>query len=529
MSASKDKAIIRRYAAPKLAALLLCLAAAAPGCRKRDRRTPDDTLVTVMPSLIRDLDPRFALTNHDQKLSKLVFLGLTTVDTPSMEPKLALAEEIQKVEDLVWEVTLRPDVRFSDGSPVTAADVAWTFESTMADGTGSLFRKGFEERFRRFEVVDERRVHIHLQKPVATLESDLDFGIIKRPEEGRDGRRDTDELAGAGPYQVVSFSGERVLLERNPHYYGERPEMDKLEFVIVRDTNARALMLVGGSADFTQNSIRVDLVDHVAGRDRVHVTTGHSAILTYLMMHNEDPLLSDVRVRRAIAHAIDREGIIEAKLGGRAVPATGLLPPMHWAYEGDVARYDYDPEKARRLLDEAGYPDPDGPGGEPRLRLTYKTSADQFRVSMARILAAQLGEVGIEAEVRSFEFGTFFADIKEGNYQIATMQTAEITEPDWFFTYFHSSRIPSEEQPHEHNRWRYRNQRLDELTVAGRKEMVRDRRRVHYREVQEILARDLPIVPLWHEDNVAVMNKDVTGYEVLPNARFSYLADVEKR
>jgi peptide/nickel transport system substrate-binding protein len=261
----------------------------------------------------------------------------------------------------------------------------------------------------------------------------------------------------------------------------------------------------------------------------VQVVTGKSAILSYLMMHNEDPILSDRRVREAIALAIDRPRIVDAKFGGRAVLATGLLPPFHWAYSGEVEKYNFQPERARALLDEAGYPDPDGPGGMPRLKLTYKTSASQFRLAIARVIASQLEEVGIAVEVQSFEFGTFFADVKAGNYQLASMQTSAISEPDYFYTYFHSERIPSEAQPHKHNRWRYRSDRVDELTVLGRSSMKREDRIDIYREVQQILAHDLPVIPLWHEDNIAVMNHRVQDYGVFPNARLADFARLYKK
>jgi peptide/nickel transport system substrate-binding protein len=305
--------------------------------------------------------------------------------------------------------------------------------------------------------------------------------------------------------------------------------MRYIEVRAVRDANARLLMHAGGSADLSQNGVRVDLVAEIRARPRMKVIRGPSSILTYLMMQTEDPILQDVRVRRAIALAVDRERIVQAKFHGLAVLATGLLPPGHWAYNADVTRYDYDPQRAMQLLDEAGYPDPDGPGGQPRLRLTYKTSADQFRLALARIIAAQLGEVGIEVDVRSFEFGTVFADIKRGNYQLASMQTTAITEPDFYYAYFHSVRIPGVDNPHDNNRWRFRNARIDELTAAGRSTADRARRLAIYSEVQQILSRELPVFPLWHEDNVAVMNTSVQGYEILPHAGITGLATACKR
>jgi peptide/nickel transport system substrate-binding protein len=296
----------------------------------------------------------------------------------------------------------------------------------------------------------------------------------------------------------------------------------------IGDASARLLTLVGGSADMSINAVRPDLVDTVAEKPRLKIVTGRSSLLSYLMFHNEDPILRDVRVRRAIAMSIDRDQLIAVKFGGRAVKATGLIFPTHWAYEPNVPRYEYDPAAARKLLDEAGYPDPDGPGGRPRFKLSYKTSADAFRVSVARIIAQQLGDVGIEVEVRSFEFATFFNDIKMGNYQLASMQTGVIAEPDMMWTYFHSERIPSDKDRNAQNRWRYRSAEMDRLVAAGRFELDRERRKRIYADAQRLAATDVPIVPLWHEDNVVTLNRDVEGFTIAPNARLSALTRVTK-
>lgn len=503
---------------------------AATACTPRTRRTPDDTIVMVIPNLIRDLDPRYAITNYDTKLSLLVVPGLMTTDQLSMEPMFDLAESIERVgDDLTWDVTLKPGLRFSDGSPVTADDVVFTFMSTMAPEMKTLYRESFSQRFASVTALDDRRARFRLVEPVATLFSDLDFGILSRKAAGDDGRFEDGKVVGAGPYRVLRLSADRALLERNPHYHGQQPEVPRLEAVVVRDQNAQALMLVGGSADLIQNGVRMDLVDDITETARLHATNGPSAILSYLMMNNEHPILSDRRVRQAIAFAIDREAIIDGKFRHRAVLATGLMPPTHWSYSGDVPRYLHDPARAAALLDEAGYPDPDGAGGTPRFRLTYKTSADQFRVAVARIIAEQLGQIGIEVEVRAFEFGTFFMDIKKGNFELSSMQTSPIAEPDMAYTYYHSSRVPTPAEINLHNRWRYRNPELDGLLEAGRRELDRDRRRAIYADVQRILATDLPVVPLWHEDNVAIMNLDLRDFHVLPNARFRGVVTARKR
>ena len=300
---------------------------------------------------------------------------------------------------------------------------------------------------------------------------------MSRRAAGKSGRFAGGAAVGAGPYAVESFAPEEVRLRRSPTWSPRDVPIERVRVRVVRDANARALMMVGGSADLTQNGVRVDLVDDLAARDRIAITTGRGARLTYLMLNTRDRALSDVRVRQAIALALDRERVLRTKLDGRAVLATGLLPPGHWAYSAAVPTYHRDLARAAALLDAAGYRDPDGPGGRPRLRLTYKTSSDALRVALARVWAAQLGEVGIAVEVQSFEFPTVFTDYKQGNYQIGSLQTATIAEPDFLLAYFHSSRIPSPDDPNALNRMRYASARVDELTELGRRTLDRGRRR----------------------------------------------------
>lgn len=483
-----------------------------------------------MSTEITELDPRHAVTSNDTKISRLVVAPLVSVDQPSLEPRLELAEAIDAIDPVTWDVTLRAGVRFPDGTEMTAADVLYTFQSILEPAQKSFARRTFEERLVRLEALDARRIRFHLKQPLATFVTDLDFGIVSKAAAERvGGRWPGGECVGAGPFQVVRVRPGTVELARNPYYVHGAPSMRRLVVRTVRDPNTQLISLVGGSADLAQNTVRLDLLGDVQRRSELRVATGQSAILTYMLLNHEDPILKDVRVRRAIAHALDRESLVRAKFGGHAVLATGLLAPSHWAYANGVRRYGYDSDAARRLLDEAGYPDPDGQGGRSRFSLTYKTSSDPFRVGVARLIAERLGDVGIAVEVRPFEFSTFFADVKRGSYQLATMQTSEIVEPDMYFTYFHSSRIPSQDLPDGGNRWRYRSELADQLMEQGRRTLARPERYAIYARLQNLMAEDLPVIPLWHEDNVAVTRASVHGYQVLPNARLSSLAQVQKR
>jgi peptide/nickel transport system substrate-binding protein len=509
--------------APWLA--LLCALACAP----KIRRTDSNELVYVLEQNVLELDPRWAISSQEVKVSRLVAPALVSVDQQSLEPRLELAEAVTAVDPLTWEVTVKPGLRFSDGTPLTARDVAYTFNSTIDPKVKAAYLRQFSDRLERVVVLDERRARFHLRQPLATFVTDLDFGIVQALDAERRGHRWPGGLVvGAGAFRAARIAVGEVVLERNPHFHGPPAKVERVIIRSMSDTNARLLVLVGGSADVMLNGVRLDLLPRLEDKPRLRIETGPSALLTYLMMKNDDPQLADPRVRRAIAHAIDREKIVRGKFSGRARLATGLLPPGHWAYSADVERYAYDPVRARALLDEAGLRDPDGDGPRPRLSLVYKTSSDGFRVSVARLIADYLADVGIAVEVRPFEFATFFADVKRGNYQLASMQTSEIVEPDMYFNYFHSSRVPTPELPDLGNRWRYRSPRADALIERGRHALDREERRRVYAELQRVVSEDVPVVPLWHEDNVALTNATVRGFEVLPNARIPSLAQAYK-
>jgi peptide/nickel transport system substrate-binding protein len=350
--------------------------------------------------------------------------------------------------------------------------------------------------------------------------TDLDFGILEHDQ----------PTVGAGPFVLAERRGEEWRLAANPYYFAGPPKVKRLTIKTIRDDNSRLLALVGGSGDLTQNTISPLLHDAVAAQKRLKVQTGHSSVYSYLGFNMEDPILRDLRVRQAIAHAINRQLIVHTKLRDHAVLASGMLPTFHWAYEPNVETYAFDPARARQLLDEAGHPDPDGDGPLPRFTLVYRTSNNRFRVAVAQVIAAMLAEVGIAVDLRVNEFATFFADVKKGNYQMFSMQIPEIAEPDLYTNFFAGSRVPTRENLDAGgNRMRYRREEIDRLLEAGRRELDRDKRKQIYGEVQRVLARDLPVVSLWHEDNVVAMRREVEDFELLPTAQLSSLARTWKR
>jgi peptide/nickel transport system substrate-binding protein len=243
--------------------------------------------------------------------------------------------------------------------------------------------------------------------------------------------------------------------------------------------------------------------------------------IQYLAFNTRDPILKKVLVRQAIACAIDRELIIRALFHGHARPAVSLLPPSHWAWTGDVERYDYDPARAERLLDEAGYRR--GADGI-RLHLTMKTSTDERARLLAAVLQQQLARVGIALDIRSNEFATFYADVTRGAFQMYALQWIGGNEqPDIFSYVFSSDRFP----PKGANRGRYANSRLDALLDDADQSREMNGRRADYVEAQQILARDLPSVNLWYLDTLVVHNRRLTHVFPSPSGSYSFLETAE--
>jgi peptide/nickel transport system substrate-binding protein len=240
----------------------------------------------------------------------------------------------------------------------------------------------------------------------------------------------------------------------------------------------------------------------------------------YLGFNLRDPILKDVRVRQAIAYALDRRPMIEYLLGGQAEPARSVLPAQSWAYNGDVPAYDHDPDKARRLLDAAGYPVVNG----VRFHIVMKTSTIESTRLMVAVMQQQLREVGIALDIRSFETATFLFDVTHGAFQMYGLRWIGGNEdPDIFEYTSDSAKFP----PNGANRAFYFNPRVDALIDQARREVDPNVRKPLYAEVQRILAEDVPYIDLWYLDNVLVHTRRVKNVKLNPSGNFDFLRTAE--
>ena len=494
---------------------LLLAALALTGC---SHRPEPDTVVMIIESTPANLDPRVGTDAQSERIGKLIFDSLVERDEHfNLQP--ALAERWEVPDPLTYVFHLRRGVRFHDGRPLTARDVKWTFDS-MLDGSLRTAKASTYRYVKSIAAPDDFTVIFHLTEPFATLlwnVSDGASGIVPYGSGEDFGRAPV----GSGPFRFVRLEQDKeVVIARNVDYWGEKAKVERVRFAIVPDTTTRALELRKGSADIAINALTSDMVSALRHQPGLQVKTAPGSIYAYLAMNLRDPILADVRVRRALAHAIDRRPLIHYLWRDLARPADGVLPPEHWAYTGDVAHYDYDPTRARRLLDEAGYTTRNG----VRFTLTMKTSTEETTRLLAAVLQEQLRDVGIALEIRTYEFATFYSDVLKGAFQLYSLRWIGGNEdPDIFEHVFHSASVP----PKRANRGYYSNPRVDALIDRARREVDQGARRQLYAEVQRILAEDLPYIHLWYFDNVVVHTARVKNLELSHAGNYDFLRKIE--
>jgi peptide/nickel transport system substrate-binding protein len=486
------------------------------GCG-RNRLADGDLLTLAIDVTPSSLDPRLGSDESSRRAQQLLFNGLLRYDARG-EVVGDLAESWEHPDPLRYVFHLRPGVRFHKGRPLTSDDVRYTVESILKDEVPS-FRKGDLAVIESVETPDPATVVFHLKEPFSPFLINLLIGILPRgagPQAGNDPE-------GTGPFQFVRQRRDQdLLLKSFDGYFRGAPAVGNLRLKVVPEAVSRQQELLKGSVDLVVNDLTPDQVEALRDTPELEILTGESNSSTYLGFNLEDTILKDVRVRQAVAYALDREEIIRVLLCGLAIPSTGLLPPNNWAYSSRVRTYPYDLAKARQLLDAAGHPDPDGEGPRPRFSLTYKTTTNELAKEQANVFQEQLKKAGIQLEIRSFEWATFYDDIKAGRFQIFSLQWTELLDPDVYRLRFGSAFLP----PVGLNRVRYVNPAVDRLLAEGTRSNSLEERKQIYGRIQQILSEDLPYVSLWHKSNFAIMRKRVRGFTLTPSADFYVLEKV---
>jgi len=496
---------------------LLGLAVLLIGC-KTAQRDPK-TVVFLIESSPTSLDPRVGTDVQSEHIDELLFDGLVARDS-SFHFTPALAESWDTPNPLTIVFHLRDGVKFHNGKALTSGDVKWTLES-MRNGRVISAKAASYVAIDTIETPNTRTVVLHLKKPDNFLLTNLSTGAMGIVPEGS-GKDFWRHPVGTGPFEFVSQQIDQdVVVARNQQNWRVVPKLERVRFAVVPDIITEALELEKGSADVTIDSLPMDSLPVLASRPNLEVTAVPGTKLQYLAFNVRDPLLADARVRQAISCAIDRDLLIRTLMDSRARSAKSLLPTTHWAWNGDGPTFNYDPKRAEQLLDEAGYT---RKANGMRMHLTMKTSSVEDIRLLAAVLQQQLAQVGIQLDIRSYEFATFYADVTRGAFQMYSLRWIGGNEQPDIFTYaFTTAKFP----PKGANRSHYSNPKIDELLDDAYQNSDQERRKADYAEAQQILATDLPAINLWYRDTVVVHNKRLTNVVPTPSGSFAFLETAE--
>lgn len=507
-----SRATMVRGRAPVRAAIALAVAAVLGACFGGGPEWPDDdSLTVILESAPINLDPRVGTDQASARVWELMANGLVTKDpSGNLVPDLAESWEVLD-NGSRYRFHLRPGVVFHDGSEFDASDVVWTYQA-MINGAVTSSKVAALEPVERLVAVDPLTVDFHLKRPHGPLLADLTSYMAIVPE-GAAPQVMNRHPVGTGPFRFESRTPDRVELVPFAEAFEGAPNFSRLVLKEVADATVRVLELRRGSAQIVVNGLPPDSVPRFRGDPnfRVEVTPGSN--YQYIGFNLQDPVLSKLNVRRAIAHAIDREQLVESLLQDQAAVTDSMMPEGHWA-RAELTPNAYDPVLATRLLEEAGFPDPDDEGPRPRLTVEYKTSTTEYARLQAEVIQQMLAAVGIELEIRTLEFATFLHDVQQGSFQMYSLRWTGVLDPHLYYLALHSASMP----PNGANRNRFNHPRFDRLIELGARSFRPEDRRPHYVEAQEILNRELPYISLFHTQTVAVRAQPIQGYVGYPSA-----------
>ena len=455
------------------------------------------------------LDPRYSTDAISSRINRLIYRRLIDFDEASRPiPSLA---NWQKLSPTHFRFHLLNKYRqFHDGTRLTAMDVKATYDSILDKSTISPHRSTLH-MLDRVEVVNDDDVDFYLNQPDPLFPGYLEIGILPA-EKLASGHPFNTRPVGSGPFRFIAWpQKDRLELQRIR-------DNQLFSFLHVRDETTRVLKLLRNELDMMQNDIDSELVKYLQAQPDVMVSTIPGSNFSYIGFNMKDNVVGQQRVREAIAYAINRQAIVDYLFDGRATLASGVLRPDHWAGHTPLSKYAYAPKTAREILQDLGY------NRQNPLKIIYKTSTNPFRVRLATVIQQQLSDVGIDVELRTYDWGTFYGDIKAGNFQMYSLAWVGINLPDIFRNVFHSGSVP----PVGANRGRYQNTEVDELLIQAQTEQDSEHQAAQYRRVQEIVYEQLPYVPLWFEDHVFMARKSMKGYVIHTDGNYDGLISVER-
>ena len=474
------------------------------------------------------------LTVYDQDWQLMCML---CTKLPTFENGKAVAEaRPDGTQGVAVTFTIRPDATWGDGVPITTRDVLFTWEvgrhAQSGVGNAEMYR-----RIWKIDVVDDKTFTFHDEKLTFNYNAYNDFRVLPEHLERTvfeadpvtyrnrtlfDTAPTTPGLA-FGPYRIAQVApGSQILLERNPTWWGPTPVFDRIVVKAIENTTALEANLLSGEVDMVEGALGMSLDQALAferrNGDRFQVHYQPGLVYEHMDVMLDSPALQDVRVRQALLYGLDRQAISDRLFAGRQPVADTSVHPLDWVHTDQVHRYAFDPEKAKALLEEAGWtPGPDGirrnAAGEP-LRLELMTTAgNRTRELIQQVAQGQWRQIGVDTVIRNEPARVFFGETTSRRRFTGLALFAWISSPE----NVPRSTLHSEEIPSEANGWSgqnytgYRNPRMDELLGAIEVELDRDKRKLLWEELQRTYAEDLPALPLFFRADAHVWPKWLSG------------------
>lgn len=489
------------------------------------RRSQSNVFVIALSDNIKTIDPigSPSVDAASERVRTLMFNSLVKKDE-KFDYVPELASNIQRSEDgLAFTFTLRDGVTFHDGRPFTSADARYTLDTVLASTfakAASFFEGAGANRkayIKSVEAPDARTLIIRLNKQWTGLLPNL-VPIAIIPKDSYESQK-THPL-GTGPFKFKSYDQvQQVIdLEANQNYWDGAPQIPAVRARAISESNQMQAELQSGRVDVAPlaTSLSPDAIKALGQNPNLTVHQFVGSNLNLLTFNTTEAPLDNVKVRQAIAYAIDRESMIRDLVLGQGAIAHSILPEGSWAYAKGQP-YQFDPVRAKQLLDEAGFRDPDGDGPQMRWAkpLLFRISGSSAAARQyASVIQNYLKDVGVPVTIETSEFTTMLDQLRYGQFQMTYGQwVGGNQDPIFYHDLFATSEIPTQTRA-ARNRSRYSNPELDKILDEAANTYDHATAAPLYAKAQEIISRDVPVFPMWYQANMVIAKKSVGNIHV---------------
>ena len=470
------------------------------------------------------LDPALEEDGESFKVCDNIYDTLVQYKDGSTDLEPGLAEKWESSEDgLTWTFFLRKGVKFHDGTPFNADAVLFSLNRQhdkthpFHNVSGSYVywvATGLAEIVDKISAIDDFTIQITLKTAYAPFIYTIaitPFSIVSPTAVKEYGDAYFNNPVGTGPFKFSRWDKkDKIVLLANDDYWGGRPNLDRVVFRSIPDNAVRLIELQQGGLHAMEFPNPDDL-QQIEQDESLKLLTQPGMNIGYLAMNFEKPPLDNQKVRLAINHAIDKATIIKHLYQGLGMPAKNPIPPTLWSYDDTIQDYEYNPELAKELLKEAGFPN----GFETTLwALPVPRPYIPDGRALAEVIQSDLRKIGIETKILTYDWGTYLEKTKNGEHDMAMLGwSADLGDPDNFF-YFLLSKS-SADKPAGNIAF-YRSDEMQNVLEKARATSDKDERDALYKEAQRIFHKDVPWVPLAHAKQVLVINKMVKNLRLQP-------------